>query len=118
MHDPSGRGQAEGIKRRAKPAILHSRVSGTQIKKGWRNSNDTVSQPINVYVVFKEGEMNFVGEGEKATQWAVIYNVEQQLEKGQRLELTDQNKKFIIRRSVRRPAREPRYFKAWGVEAN
>jgi len=118
MHDPSGRGQAEAIRRRAKPAALYNRVSGTQVKKGWRNSYVTESQPINVYVVFKEGEMNFAEEGEKVTQWAVIYNVEQQLEKGQKLELMDQDKKFIIRRSVRRPARDPRYFKAWGVEAN
>lgn len=118
MHDPSGRGTAEGILRRAKPAILYSRVPDTQTKKGWRNSNVTESWPINVYVIFKEGEMNFVEEGEKVKQWAVIYNVEQRLEIGQKLVLTDQNRSFIIRRTTQRPAKEPRYFKAWGVEAN
>jgi len=118
MHNPGGQGQADAIKKLAKPAILHSRVSGTQTKKGWRNNNDTQTEDINVYVVFKEGSMTFAESGEKVTQWTVIYNVEKRLEYGQLLELPDLNRKFIIRKTAQRPARTPAYYKAWGVEAN
>jgi len=118
MHDPSGRGTADGIRRRAKPAILYSRVAGTQTKTGWRNTRDTQSESINVYVVFKEGEMMLEEEGETVKQWAVIYNVQKRLEYGQLLVLPDQDRRYIIRRTAQRPARDPRYYKAWGVEAN
>lgn len=94
------------------------------MKRGWRNRNDTQAESINVYIVFKEGEMTFEEEGEKITQWIVIYNIEKLLGYGQLLELPDlqnengENRCFLIRKTAQRPARSPQYFKAWGVEAN
>ena len=128
MHEPSGRGTAEGIRRRAKPATLYSGVPGTQTKRGWRNTRDTQSETVNVYVIFKEGQMTLEEEGETIKQWAVIYNVEKRLSTGQLLVLSEEfgvlpeylqnDRRLIIRRTAQRPAANPRYYKAWGVQAN
>ena len=128
MHEPSGRGTAEAIRRRAKPATLYSGVSGTQTKKGWRNTRDTQSEMVNVYVIFQEGQMTLEEDGETIKQWAVIYTLDKRLSTGQLLvlpeefgilpEYLNENRRLIIRRTAQRPAANPRYYKAWGVQAN
>ena len=119
MNQPSGQGLMNAIKRRAKPAVLFTRVPGSATPAGgWRKDRATVSEPLDVYMILEDEEMVFGPEGEKISQLAVFYNTDRKLPLGSMIRHPDFDKKFVIRKSVQRPATNPKYFKAWGAAAS
>ena len=114
-HRPSGQGTADAIKRNAEPALLHKKLDESQTTSNWRPAHTVETENINVYLILQEEKMSLEDEGEDSVQQALLYNIEQKIEVGQAVEFPDEGWLFIIKRSVQRPARNPAYFKSWGV---